>query len=98
MWIRRIELQLMQPVGLFWVNAHPLTAGLGPQKYKDYGEAQRRRAQNRMLWLSDEIARRDFIAGAAFTMADILAEAGLHGARVRRKLRFRYALSWIKPS
>jgi len=28
MWIRRIELQLMTPVSLYWVNAHPLTAPL----------------------------------------------------------------------
>src|SRR5215510_1285140 len=54
MWIRRIELQLMQPVGLFWVHAHPLTARLRPQKYKDFGEAQKRHAQERMLWLSGE--------------------------------------------
>src|SRR5262245_45998503 len=44
MWIRRLELQVMNPVGLFWVNAHPLTAGLTGQKYKDFGEAQKRRA------------------------------------------------------
>ena len=50
MWIRRLELQLMTPVSLFWVNAHPLTAGLHSQKYKDYGEAQKRRALDRMLW------------------------------------------------
>ena len=81
MWIRRIELQLMQPVGLFWVNAHPRTAALGPQKHKDYGEAQRRRAQNRMLWLSGELAGRDFIAGPAFTMADIIAETTLDFAK-----------------
>jgi glutathione S-transferase len=81
MWIRRIELQLMQPVGLFWVNAHPLTARLGAQKYKEFGEASRRRAQERMLWLSGEIANRDFIAGATFTMADIIAETTVDFAR-----------------
>jgi glutathione S-transferase len=81
MWIRRIELQLMQAVGLFWVNAHPLTARLGPQKYKDFGEAQRRRAQERMLWLSGEIAGREFIAGATFSMADIVAETTIDFAK-----------------
>lgn len=81
MWIRRIELQLMQPVGLFWVNAHPRTAALGPQKHKDYGEAQKRRAENRMLWLDTEIRGRDFIAGDVFTMADIVAETTIDFAR-----------------
>jgi glutathione S-transferase len=81
MWIRRIEFQLMQPVGLFWVNAHPLTAALGPQMYTDYDEAQRLRAQNRMRWLSEEIAGRDYVAGPAFTMADIIAETTLDFAK-----------------
>ena len=27
MWVRRIEFQLMQPVGNFWRHAHPRTAG-----------------------------------------------------------------------
>lgn len=74
MWIRRLELQLMTPVSLFWVNAHPLTAGLHSQKYKDYGEAQKRRALDRMLWLDRELGDREFIAGNAFSMADIVAE------------------------
>jgi glutathione S-transferase len=81
MWIRRIELQLMTPVSLFWVNAHPLTAGLTTQKYKDYGEAQKRRAFDRMLWLDREIADREFIAGAAFSMADIITESVIDFAK-----------------
>ncbi|HTU57010.1 MAG TPA: glutathione S-transferase, partial [Polyangiales bacterium] len=35
MWTRRIELQLMGPIGLFWVHAHPLTAALSAQKHKE---------------------------------------------------------------
>ena len=81
MWIRRVELQVMQPVSLFWVNAHPLTARLGAQKYKDYGEAQKRRAQERMIWLSNEIEDRDFIAGGEFTMADIIADCTIDFAK-----------------
>jgi glutathione S-transferase len=81
MWIRRIELQLMQPVSLFWVNAHPLTAGLSAQKYKDFGEAQKRRAIDRMLWLDREIGGREFVAGPAFSMADIVAESAVDFAK-----------------
>lgn len=75
MWTRRIELQLMAPVGAFWVHAHPLTAALSAQTHKDFGEAQKRRAVERMLWLDREISGRDFIAGAGFTMADVVAES-----------------------
>ena len=81
MWIRRVELQLMNPVGLFWVNAHPLTARLSGQKYKDYGKSQKRRAAERMIWLSNEIGGRDFIAGDTFTMADIIAESTIDFAK-----------------
>jgi glutathione S-transferase len=81
MWIRRIELQLMNPIGLFWVNAHPLTAGLGAQKHKDFGEAQKRRTVDRMRWLDREIAGREFMAGAAFSMADIIAESAIDFAK-----------------
>jgi glutathione S-transferase len=81
MWIRRIELQLMNPIGLFWVNAHPLTAGLGAQNHKDFGEAQKRRTVDRMRWLDREIAGREFMAGAAFSMADIIAESAIDFAK-----------------
>jgi glutathione S-transferase len=81
MWIRRVELQLMTPVSLYWVNAHPLTAGLGSQKYKDYGEAQKRRSHERMLWLDRELGERAFIAGPSFSMADIVAESTIDFAK-----------------
>jgi glutathione S-transferase len=81
MWIRRIELQLMTPISLFWVNAHPLTAGLRAQKYKDFGEAQKRHTLDRMRWLDREMAAREFIAGPKFSMADIIAESAIDFAR-----------------
>jgi glutathione S-transferase len=40
MWIRRVEFQLMTPVGMFWRHAHPLTAALLTQ-FKDFGESNR---------------------------------------------------------
>lgn len=81
MWIRRIELQLMTPISMFWVHAHPLTAALSGQKHKDFGEAQKRYAVDRMLWLDRELGDRAFIAGAAFTMADIVAESVIDFAK-----------------
>jgi glutathione S-transferase len=82
MWIRRIELQVMHPIALFWVNAHPLTAGLSAQKHKDFGEAQKRRSFDRLLWLDREIAGREFVAGSAFSMADIIAETAIDFAKL----------------
>jgi glutathione S-transferase len=72
MWVRRIEFQLMTPVGMFWRHAHPLTAQLIAQ-HKDFGESNRERVANAMRWLDRELEGKTFIAGEAFTMADICA-------------------------
>jgi glutathione S-transferase len=73
MWIRRVEFQLMQPVGNFWRHAHPRTAALIHQ-YKDFGESNRKAWSNAQAWLDGELADgRPFIAGADITMADVCA-------------------------
>ena len=73
MWVRRIEFQLMTPVGNFWRHAHPRTAALLHQ-YKDFGESNRASYANAQRWLDRELADgRPFIAGQTLTMADICA-------------------------
>ena len=73
MWIRRIELQLMAPIAHIWRHTHPLTAGLLTQ-YKDFGESNRAHAARACQWLDNELADRVFIAGDAYSMADIVAQ------------------------
>ena len=72
MWIRRIEFQVMQPVGNFWRHAHPRTAALLTQ-YKDFGEANRATYAGGLKWLDRDLADRPFIAGDSYSMADICA-------------------------
>ena len=73
MWVRRIEFQLMQPVGNFWRHAHPRTAGLLHQ-YKDFGESNRGAYSRAQAWLDGELDDgRLFIAGPSISMADICA-------------------------
>lgn len=72
MWIRRVEFQVMTPVGMFWRHAHPLTAPLLTQ-YKDFGESNRDLYARACKWLDRELEGRDFVAGDAYTMADICA-------------------------
>ena len=74
MWVRRIEFQLMTPVGNYWRHAHPRTAALLTQ-YKDFGESNRQNYANAQRWLDAELANRPFIAGEAYSMADICAQS-----------------------
>jgi glutathione S-transferase len=71
MWVRRIEFQLGRPIAMFWVHAHPLTAG--PHQHKDFGESNRPHTEAAMRWLDRELEGRDYIAGDDFTVADIVA-------------------------
>jgi glutathione S-transferase len=72
MWIRRVEFQVMQPVGNYWRHAHPRTAALLTQ-YKDFGESNRATYEGGLKWLDRELAERPFVAGEAYSMADICA-------------------------
>lgn len=69
-WIRRVEFQLMTPVGMFWRHAHPLTARLLTQ-FKDFGESNRETVRRGMLWFDSQLAGRDYLATGDFTIADI---------------------------
>lgn len=70
MWVRRIEFQVMNPVGMFWRHAHPFTSRLLTQ-FKEFGESNREHYSNAQKWLDRELADRPFVAGDAYTMADI---------------------------
>jgi glutathione S-transferase len=73
MWVRRVEFQLMQPVGNYWRHAHPRTAALLHQ-YKEFGESNREAYANAQRWLDGELSDgRPFIAGQTISMADICA-------------------------
>lgn len=72
MWIRRVELVLMQPVGNYWRHAHPRTAALLTQ-FKDFGESNVARYADAQRWFDAQLAGREFIGGDAYSMADICA-------------------------
>ncbi|WP_411287561.1 glutathione S-transferase family protein [Phenylobacterium sp.] len=70
MWVRRVEFTVMTPVGMFWRHAHPRTAALLTQ-FKDFGESNKDTYKGAQKWLNRELEDRDFVAGGAYTMADI---------------------------
>ena len=75
MWIRRVELQIMAPLGAVWINCHPYTEpyakAMGITRFEAYGEANRLRAIDRLGWLDRQLDT-EFIAGD-FSAADIIA-------------------------
>lgn len=74
MWVRRIEFQLLIPVGMFWRHAHPLTAALLKQNI-EFGESNRETVARALKWLDREMADgRPFIAGQTYSIADIVAQ------------------------
>lgn len=86
MWSRRVELRLMGPLGQYWVNAHPFTARLREQRnlgnFGSYGEYNRDVVYPGALkWFNADIAGREFIAGDAYSMADILAQTTIDFAK-----------------
>ncbi|MGH6652557.1 MAG: glutathione S-transferase family protein [Sphingopyxis sp.] len=72
MWIRRIELVLMEPIGKVWVHTHPFTARLPIQRFPDYGETNRPRALDAFAMCDAALGQSPWLAGEAFSMADIL--------------------------
>ncbi len=74
MWVRRMEFVMMTPVGNYWRHFHPYTATLLTQ-YKDFGESNVQAYANAQKWLDRELETKPFIAGDAYSMADICAQS-----------------------
>jgi glutathione S-transferase len=72
MWIRRIEFALGSPVRSYWVNVHPFTAAVVPERFEDYGKAAVPHAMAAMGVFDAALAGSSFIAGEQFSMADIV--------------------------
>lgn len=72
MWIRRIEFALGSPVRSYWVNVHPFTAAVVPERFEDYGKAAVPHAMTAMGVFDTALASSAFIAGEQFSMADIV--------------------------
>ena len=70
MWVRRTEFTVMAPVGAFWRHAHPFTATLLTQ-FKDFGESNRATYEGAQKWLDRELEGKAWLAGDAYSMADI---------------------------
>ncbi len=82
MWIRRAEFRLWSPMGQVWINDDARTAQVNPNQFKDYGAHSRKVVANAMRWIDRELDDgRDFLAGSAYSMADIVLLCGIDFAK-----------------
>src|SRR5688572_4741525 len=73
MWNRRVELSFMQPVGMVWIHGSPLTAKVVKKQIPEMAEQGRGLVRQAFAFLDRQLASQPFVAGDAYSMADILA-------------------------
>ncbi len=84
MWCRRVEWELSLPCVNVIRHTAPFFADAVAQN-RAYADDQRQVAQQGFAWLDGELADgRDFVAGDAFSMADILLHTTMGNARMMR--------------
>ena len=71
MWTRRIVLNLMMPVGMVWVHGSKLTKGVVKRQIPEMAEQNRSIVQNYFEFLDRHLEKDEFLAGNAFSIADI---------------------------
>lgn len=84
MWQRRIELQLMHPIGFAFRHSHPRMAHLEVPQIKEWSEVNVGRVEAMLDFLNGELASRKFLAGDSFSVADIDALCAVDFMRVAR--------------
>jgi glutathione S-transferase len=66
-----VELRIGGPARNFWMHAHPFTARVVVPQYKEFGESNRDIYNRELHWLDKELSGKQFVAGDAYTIADI---------------------------
>ena len=97
MWNRRMELGLFLSVAQAFRHLHPAMAHLEVPQVPAWGEANKPRALEILGFLDGELARRPFIAGDQFSVADITALVAvdfMKPARIQRPPEFKHLERW----
>lgn len=71
MWQRRMELNLMMPVAQAFRHIHPAMKEWEVPQIAEWGEANKPKALEFLRMLDGELAGREYVAGDAFSVADI---------------------------
>src|SRR5262245_24639705 len=73
MWNRRLELHLFFPVSHVFRNTHPAMKEMEVPQVPAWAEANKPRIQEFIAFLNEELKDRPFVAGDAFTVAELTA-------------------------
>ena len=84
MWQRRVELEFFLPIGMAFRHSHPAMRELEKPQIAELAETSRPRAIAFARLLDSELAKRRFIAGDDFSIADITACCAADFARAGR--------------
>ena len=71
MWQRRMELNLLTPVAQAFRHMHPAMKEWEVPQVPEWGEANKPKAINFLRLLDGELATRQYVAGADYSIADI---------------------------
>lgn len=97
MWNRRMELNLMLCVAQAFRHLHPAMAQLEVPQVSAWGEANKPRALETLQIMDRELADRPYIAGNAFSVADITALVAvdfMRPARIQRPAELKNLARW----
>jgi glutathione S-transferase len=84
---RRMELMLCLQIFNAARHTHPALAVLEQPQFKEFGASQAEKMRDTARWLDGELAKRPYVAGERFTIADITAFCGLEFAKGLIKFR-----------
>ncbi|MFZ1103906.1 MAG: glutathione S-transferase [Hyphomicrobiaceae bacterium] len=101
MWSRRMELGLFLGVAQAFRHLHPAMAHLEVPQVAAWGEANKPRVLEVLGFLDRELANRQYIAGEAFSVADITALVSLdfmRPARIQRPPELKNLERWYQEA
>jgi len=99
MWNRRMELGLLFCVAQAFRHLHPAMAHLAVPQVAAWGEANKPRALEILGFVDRELAGRQYIAGDAFSIADITAMVAvdfMKPARIARPTDLKHLERWYR--
>lgn len=84
---RQMELYLFAGIANCVRHVHPALAALEQPQFPDFGRSQGEKVREVARWLDGELAKRPFVAGERFTIADITAFCALEFGRGLMRFR-----------